>query len=153
MRPVVKTGLASLGAIVVGLLIVFALQRVIERQQTAERINALREELYRARIASDRCRSSLQTSEASLLVLGQTIDSLRSRVGEFEAMDRRGVPAERYEEYLGTFDQYNDSVAVWEGRERRLRAAETSCRATIEQHNELSDSLQRVLDEAGIETG
>lgn len=153
MRPAVKTGLASLGALVVGLLIVVGIQRVVERQQTAERITALREELYRARVASDRCRSSLQTSEASLLALGQTIDSLRTRVEEYESMDGRGVPAERYDEYLGVFDQYNDSVAVWEGRERRLRSAETSCRATIEQHNELSDSLQTVLAEAGILAG
>ena len=110
-----------------------------------------RDELYRARLSADRCRSSLQTSEASLLGLGLTIDSLRSRVDSFEALDGRGVPAGRYEEYLEIFDSYNDSVAVWEGRERRLRSAEVSCRSTIEAHNALSDSLQAVLSAAGIE--
>lgn len=151
-RPL-KTALASMGALALGLLIVLGIQRVLERQQTADRINALREELYRARVASDRCRSSLRTSEASLLALGQTIDSLRTRVSEFESMVQGGVPGDRYQEYLGVFDQYNDSVAAWEGRERRLRSAETSCRATIEEHNELSDSLQTVLSEAGILAG
>jgi chromosome segregation ATPase len=153
MSPLVKTAILSVGALVVGLLIVLGVQRIVERQQVAERINALREELYRARVASDRCRSSLRNSEASLLALGQAIDSLRTRVNEFETMVQGGVPADRYEEYLDVFDQYNDSVAAWEGRERRLRSAETSCRATIEEHNELSDSLQTVLTEAGILAG
>jgi hypothetical protein len=44
-------------------------------------------------------------------------------------------------------------VAVWEARERRLRSAETACRATIEGHNALSDSLQRLLTNAGIGAG
>jgi len=145
--------LASLGAVVIGLLIVVGVQRILERQETAGEINRLREELYRARIAADRCRGSLQTSEASLRSLGVAIDSLRGRVSEFEAMDERGVPADRYDEYLEIFDQYNDSVGVWESRERRLRSAESSCRATIEEHNALSDSLQAVLGEAGIESG
>ena len=153
MKPAVKTGLMSLAAVVVGLLILSTLVRVMERQQTAEEISRLRDDLYRSRVAADRCRGSLQTSEAALRGLGLTIDSLRSRVDSFEALDRRGVPAARYEEYLEIFDSYNDSVAVWEDREQRLRTAEASCRSTIEQHNAITDSLQIVLDEAGIETG
>jgi chromosome segregation ATPase len=132
---------------------VLGIQRIVERQRTADRINQLRDELYRARVASDRCRGSLQTSEASLRALRVTIDSLRGRVDEFEAMDRRGVPAERYDEYIEIFDQYNDSVGVWDGRESRLRQADASCRETIEEHNALSDTLQAVLVEAGIVPG
>jgi hypothetical protein len=153
VSPLIKTGLASLAAILVGLLMVVGVQRVVERQRTADHINELRQELYRARVAADRCRGSLQTSEASLRALGVTIDSLRNRVDAYEAMDRRGVPADRYEEYLQTFDQHNDSVQVWDGRERRLRSTESACRATIEGHNSLSDSLQSVLTEAGIGAG
>ena len=58
----------------------------------------------------------------------------------------------QYPDYLELFDSYNDSVEVWEGRERRLRSAETACRETIEMHNSISDTLQTVLAEAGIET-
>jgi hypothetical protein len=148
----VKNVLSVLAAVAVGLLMVFGITRVLERQQTADDINRLRDELYRARISADRCRGSLQTSEAALRSLSSTIDSLKTLVDDYEAMDRRGVPAGQYDEYLGVFDQYNDSVAVWEGREQRLRTAEASCRSTIQGHNALSDSLQRVLIEAGIET-
>ena len=140
-------------ALAVGAMAVSGSMRLVERQKTAAEINALRQELYRARVGSDRCRSSLTNSEASLRQLGLTIDSMRMRVDSFENMDDRGVPAGRYDEYLELFDSYNDSVAVWDTRERRLRTAETSCRETIEEHNALTDSLQRVLQDAGIEAG
>jgi len=132
-------------------MIVLGSVRLVERQQTSEEINRLREELYQARITSDRCRGTLLTSESSLLVLGMAIDSMKSRVDSFEALDRRGVPTGRYEEYLQLFDAYNDSVEVWDVRKRRLRTSETSCRETITEHNTLSDSLQAVLSVAGIE--
>ena len=153
MSPVARTGLATLGALVVGVLMVTGVTRVLERQRTADEINRLRDDLYQARVSADRCRGTLQTSEAALRSLSLTIDSLRSRVDSFEAMDGRGVPADRYPEYLGIFDAYNDSVEVWEGRERRLRTSESACRMTIEGHNALSDSLQAVLAEAGIDAG
>lgn len=152
MNPLVKNVLAVLATVAVALLMVFGVTRIFERQQTAEEINGLRDELYRARVSADRCRGSLQTSEAALRSLTITIDSLKTLVDDYEALDRRGVPAAQYDEYLGVFDQYNDSVSVWEGRERRLRTAEASCRSTIQGHNALSDSLQTVLIEAGIET-
>jgi hypothetical protein len=139
------------GAGVLGVMIVLGSVRLVERQQTSEEINRLREELYQARITSDRCRGTLLTSESSLLVLGMAIDSMKSRVDSFEALDRRGVPTGRYEEYLQLFDAYNDSVEVWDVRKRRLRTSETSCRETITEHNTLSDSLQAVLSVAGIE--
>lgn len=149
----VKVGLGVVAAVVAGALVVTGLNRAMERQQTADEINRLRDELYRARLASDRCRGSLQTSEAALQTLGMSIDSLKNRVDSFEALDGRGVPASRYPEYLEIFDTYNDSVAVWEDREARLRAAETACRETIEGHNAITDSLQAILAEAGIDAG
>ncbi len=141
---------ATLG---VGAAIVMGSMRLVERRRTDDEITRLREELYRARAGSNRCRSSLANSESSLRQLGLTIDSLRSRVDGFETMDGRGVPSGRYEEYLELFDSYNDSVELWEARERRLRAVDAACRATIEEHNALSDSLQRVLRDAGIDAG
>jgi hypothetical protein len=142
----------GLGGLVLAGLVVTTANRVVERQQTVEEIDRLRTELHRARVSSDRCRGSLVTSEASLRDLGLTIDSLRSLVDSFETLDRRGVPADQYPEYLDIFDSYNDSVASWAGRERRLRSAETACRITIQEHNAITDSLQAVLTEAGIET-
>jgi len=149
----VRSGLTLLAALGVGALIVAGSARLVERQQTAREISRLREELYRARVGSDRCRNSLVNSESSLQALGLTIDSLRSSVESFETLDGSGVPANQYPEYLVLFDSYNDSVEVWGGRERRLRAVEASCRATIQGHNALSDSLQRALQEAGIDAG
>lgn len=152
MKPGLRYALMLVGVVVAGVVITTAWSRMIERQETLEEIGRLRDDLYRARVASDRCRGSLQTSEAALRDLGLAIDSLRNRVDSFEALDRRGVPADQYPEYLELFDSYNDSVAVWESREGRLRSAETACRETIQAHNAISDTLQTVLEEAGIET-
>ncbi|MBT8488652.1 MAG: hypothetical protein HKN72_01490 [Gemmatimonadetes bacterium] len=151
MSPIVRTVLLSIFALVLGGLVIVGIQRIVERQQTLEEINRLREDLYRSRLTADRCRGALQTSEAALIVLRTTIDSLRAEVGDYETASGQ-VPQSLYDEYLGVFEEYNDSVQVWEGRERRLRSAESSCRATIERHNALSDTLQTVLTEAGIET-
>jgi hypothetical protein len=125
-------------------------RRLVESQRLTAEVNRMREDLYRARVASDRCRGSLVTSESSLLTLTATIDSLRARVDSFETLGNGQVPANRYEEYLGVFDSYNDSVAAWETRSERLRTAEASCRAVIESHNALSDSIQEILREAGV---
>ena len=150
MNPIVKTILLSIGALAVAGMVVLGAMRIVERQQTADEINRLRDELYRARVTADRCRGSLQNSEASLRGLSMSIDSLKRVVDGYQTGARGGVPAGQYQEYLAVFDEYNDSVAVWEGRERRLRTAESSCRETILEHNTLSDSLQSVLVEAGI---
>jgi predicted nucleic acid-binding Zn-ribbon protein len=152
VSPVVRRVLLALAAIAAGSLVVTGAMRLVERQRTANEISRLRDDLYRARASSDRCRNALANSESALRQLSLTIDSLRSRVDSFEAIDGRGVPANRYDEYLELFDSYHDSVTVWEARERRLRESEASCRETIESHNALSDSLQRVLEEEGIET-
>jgi hypothetical protein len=124
--------------------------RFMDQRNTAAEITRLREDLYRARVTSDRCRNSLAVSEASLQGLTATIDSLRSRVDSFEALGGGSVPTDRYGEYLSVFDSYNDSVAVWEVRSERLLTAEASCRAVIEEHNGLRDSIQSILSGAGI---
>jgi hypothetical protein len=153
VKPAVRIALGVVGAGLAGAVVFAAWSRILERQSTLDEINRLRDELYRSRVASDRCRSSLQTSEAALRDLGLSIDSLRARVDSFEALDRRGVPGTEYEDYMVAFDEYNDSVAVWDGRERRLRAADEACRQTITDHNARTDSLQKVLEAAGISGG
>ena len=152
MRAPARWALTVLGVIAATLLLVTGGQRIVERQRTTREVNRLREELYRARAGADRCRASLLNSESSIRELSAAIDDLRDQVDEFESGEggARSVPAAQYEEYLETFERYNDSVAVWESREQRLRATEASCRETIETHNALSDSLQRVLQEAGV---
>jgi hypothetical protein len=147
VKPILVASAALIGVA----LIVTGGMRVADRQRTAAEVNRLRDELLRARVSSDRCRGSLETSQASLLDLGLTIDSLRTRVGSFQTLEGGGVPAERYDEYLAAFDGYNDSVTSWEGRERRLRTSEASCRETIQGHNAISDSLKSVLNGAGID--
>lgn len=130
--------------------LIFGTRRFIEQRRFTEHMEQLREELYRARVSSDRCRNSLAASEASLQNLTATIDSLRSRVRSYETLGGGGVPANRYEEYLLIFNSYNDSVAAWEVRSQRLLTAEASCRDVIEEHNALSDSIQALLRGAGI---
>jgi len=152
VTPAVRAGLAGVAVVVAGGFMFLSIDRILERQRTEEQINSLRDDIYRSRVASDRCRGSLQTSQAALLELSVSIDSLKRVVDGYETIPGRGVPAENYDAYMVVFDEYNDSVGVWEGREDRLRTAETACRTTIEAHNILTDSLQSVLVAAGIIT-
>ena len=150
--------MSDLGKIALGVLVavstlgvlIFGGQRFMDQRRFRQDIEVLREELYRARVASDRCRGSLATSEAALQTLTLTIDSLRSRVDSFEALGGGRVPGDSYEEYLTVFDTYNDSVGVWDIRSERLLAAEAACRDVIEEHNTLSDSIQALLADAGF---
>jgi hypothetical protein len=124
--------------------------RLSERRRVTDEVSRLRDDLYRARVSADRCQASLTNSQSSLSVLRVTIDSLKSRIDSFEALGDGHVPADKYAEYLQMFDAYNDSVGVWGVRSDRLRTAEASCRDVIARHNALSDSIQAVLDRAGI---
>lgn len=154
MAGVLSAGRIAIAAVLLvsaGTLVVLGTRRFVESQRISAEVNRLRDDLYRARVASDRCRSSLVTSESSLLTLTATVDSLRSRIDSFEALGNGRVPANRYDEYLTIFESYNDSVAAWETRSERLRTAEASCRDVIEGHNAISDSIQRVLAEAGLD--
>ena len=150
MSPIVKNGLVGIAIVITGALVFLSIDRILERERIENQINALREDIYRSRVAADRCRGSLQTSQAALLELGVAIDSLKRVVDGYETIPGRGVPARNYDAYMSVFDEYNDSVGVWEGREERLRTAETACRTTIQGHNVLTDSLQAVLTAAGI---
>lgn len=131
-------------------LLVLSAVRLVEHRRLTEEVGRLRDELYRARVSADRCRSSLVTSESALSTLRVTIDSLKTRIDSFEALGNGRVPADRYDEYLQVFETYNDSVAVWDVRSDRLRAAESACRDMIDHHNAVSDSIQSLLDEAGV---
>jgi hypothetical protein len=139
--------LLSLSAAV---LLFVGIDRVLERRELTRRVTTLRGELFQARASAERCSGSLVNSESSLREFDDVIASLRARVDSFEALDPRGVPEDRYEAYMESFESYNDSVAAWESRAGRLRTAEAACRETVERHNALSDTLRAVLDSAGV---
>lgn len=145
---------AAIGVLALG---GFGVSRLVERRATIREIRALRDGVYEARIAADSCRFSLAVEEGRLQRFSQLVDTLHTEVRDFEALDPRGVPEERYDAYLERFHAYNDSVAEWEARAARLRRHESECRAIIEDHNALSDSLRRrvvdQLPERGGEEG
>jgi hypothetical protein len=150
MSDLGRIGLGVLVAVSTLAVLIFGAQRYMEQRRFGQEIEELRDELYRARVSSDRCRSSLATSEASLRDLTRRIAVMRSQVDSFEALGGGRVPAEQYDTYLGVFDTYNDSVAAWEIRSERLLNAEVACREVIEEHNAISDSIQYRLQDAGI---
>ena len=127
-------------------------RRIIEQERMAQEVERLREGLYRARTTAERCQRSIVAGGATVLgVLHARMASLRGRVDSFEALDERGVPQDRYETYLGTFNMYNDTASTWEERERQLQVADSSCRSVILEHNALSDSLQVLFSELGVD--
>lgn len=152
MSSKLKAAVPILLSISAAALLFFGLDRMLERKRISDQINRLRGDLVQARAAARRCQGSIANSEQRLLEFDSMLDSLRARVDSFETLDGRGVPQREYDAYLETFESYNDSVAAWEARARRLRAAEASCRTTILEHNALTDTLQAVLREAGIDT-
>jgi len=139
-------------AILAGVAIVVAgMINIVDNTRTRREIEGLRGSIYRARLAADSCRGSLMIQETRLRDFGVSVDSLRGEVRDFEALDPRGVPEARYDEYMEHFNAYNDSVAAWEGKAARLQADEAACRALVEEHNALSDSLRRRLVAEGTE--
>ena len=126
-------------------------RRIIEQERMAQEVERLREGLYRARTTAERCQRSIVAGETELVELKARLDSLRARVDSFEALDERGVPQDRYETYLGTFNMYNDTASTWEERERQLQVADSSCRSVILEHNAMSDSLQALFSELGVD--
>lgn len=150
MNKKLRTALPVLLSLSAAALLFLGIDRLLERQRITGEVNRLRGELFQARAAADRCRGALVNSEAGLRAFDQVIARLRAEVDSFEALDPRGVPEDHYDEYMESFESYNDSVAAWDARAGRLRTSEAACRATIERHNALSDTLRSVLVEAGL---
>jgi len=149
MRTPAKVALGVALAISSAAILYFGAQRILEQQSLRTEITRLRDGLYRARVAADRCQRSVVSEEGELQAFDGRIAEMRARVDSFEALDPRGVPQPEYDLYMEHFDAYNDSVAAWEGRERRLRTQDTSCREVIVTHNALGDSLKAILEELG----
>jgi len=137
---------------VAGVVVVVAgMMNIVDNTRTRREIAGLRGRIYQARAAADSCRGSLMLQESGFRDFDARVDSLRAEVRAFEALDPRGVPEARYEEYMRRFEAYNDSVEAWRARAARLRADEEACRALVEEHNALGDSLRLRLVEEGTE--
>lgn len=150
MNPKLRAAIPILLSLSAAVLLFVGVDRLLERQRISEEVTRLRGELFQARAAAQRCQGGLANSEARLRDFDEVIGSLRARVDSFEALDARGVPEEEYDAYMESFESYNDSVAAWDDRAQRLRTAEASCRATIERHNALRDTLRGVMEGAGL---
>lgn len=150
MNSKLRAAIPILLSVSAAVLLFVGVDRLLERQRISEEVTRLRGELFQARAAAQRCQGGLANSEARLRDFDEVIGSLRARVDSFEALDARGVPEEEYDAYMESFESYNDSVAAWEDRAQRLRTSEASCRETIERHNALRDTLQGVIEDAGL---
>jgi len=122
-----------------------------ERTREVDELRTLSEEVQEARVVADSCRRALVQQESDFHRFDRFVDSLRSSVDAYEGLDDRGVPRERYQEYLETFDGYNEAVARWDSVADSLRRSEASCRTLIQSYNALADSFRARLDSAGVE--
>lgn len=137
-----------LAAAAVVLLALLGGRRIVEHRGQVQELERLRSGLADLRADAEACQLAVRREEQSFARYRAEVDSLRREVREFEAMDERGVPAEAYEEYLEVFDDYNEAVPLWEERADTLRARELACRALVERHNALADSLQAFVERA-----
>jgi hypothetical protein len=141
----VKKLLLGLLALAVVASLAGSIWTLVDRNRTREEIADLRDRVARARISADSCTNVLAYDQMLFRQFDQVVDSLRGEVRALEELDPRGVPEERYDEYMERFRGYNDSVAAWERRAEGLRTSDAACRALIERHNALSDSVRGVL--------
>lgn len=120
----------------------------LERRTQLQELERLQNRLADLRADAEACQLAVQQEERAFARYRAEVDSLRREVRELEALDERGIPAERYEEYLDAFDDYNKAVPLWEERADTLRAREEACRALVERHNALADSLRVFVERA-----
>ena len=116
---------------------------ILERNRLIAEMQALRTALDGTRFAADSCKTALSWEQDGFLAFDRRVDSLRTRMESFQDPGRGGVPQEQYQEYLESFEVYNDSVEVWQVRADGLRDKESACRALVEAHNILGDSIRR----------
>ena len=115
-----------------------------------DRLRAMRGALTELRQAADSCRTALEREEARLRAEDERLDSLRSLIAYYEALDRRGVPADSYEAYITAFNAYNDAIAPRTFAGDTLQAHWRECRALAERHNLTADSARAIATELGL---
>jgi hypothetical protein len=144
-RPHLRTWLIMAGIVVV---VVLAF-RGLRGLGPGDPHEALRDTIAELRTQADSCRIEVNGGAADLRAYDRRLDSMRERVRELEALDRRGVPADSYAIYMTAFTAYNDSAAAWPPLEQAVRDLDARCRAVAEHHNILTDSLRRLVLPAG----
>lgn len=132
-----------MGALAALILAGLAGGRILERSRQVAEMQALRDALDQARFAADSCKTALTWEERGFRRFDRLVDSLRTKMESYEDPARGGVPQAEYNAYLESFERYNDSVSVWQDRADSLRAKEAACRALVEDHNALGDSIRR----------
>jgi hypothetical protein len=110
-------------------------------------MQALWAALDQARQSADSCKITLAWEEDDFLRFDRGLDSLRRVVEAFENPELGGVLQPDYGDYLERFDRYNDLVQEWQGQADTLQAREARCRALVEAHNHLADSIQAIREE------
>jgi hypothetical protein len=125
----------------------FAARAVGERDRQVDELEALGVALEQARAAVDSCGAALARERDAFLSFDERVDSLRAVTDGYVDPAQGGVPEAQYHDYLVTFETYNDSVDAWQPKADSLQASEARCRALIQQHNDLGDSLQKRREE------
>jgi len=120
---------------------------ILERHRRVSEMQALWATLDQARRSADSCKITLAWEEEDFMRFDRGLDSLRRVVESFDDPELGGVPQPDYEEYLERFDRYNDLVREWQGQADTLQAREARCRALVEAHNLLADSIQTIREE------
>lgn len=136
------------GAVVLISLVTGAVSIVGQMVDNSIRAQAeqLRDSVREARADLADCLDGLDGEERRFRSHERTTHFLRDRVDELEALDERGVPRDRYEEYLDVFDRYNEAVTEWERLGNALQDLSATCRAFAEEHNERVGALTDFLE-------
>lgn len=143
-HPVARAALL-LGVVAGIALGVVGVRGFLERRSQITELERMRSGLGDLRAAAEECRIAVEREERDFEAYRSEVEELREAVRAYEALDERGVPEDRYEEYLETFERYNESVPEWEERADSLRAHSEACRALARRHNLLADSLRDFL--------
>jgi hypothetical protein len=116
-------------------------------QEIAEDLGLEMEDMRRR---VDACLATRSRIELRFQAHVQRTSELRAELDSLEGLDRRGVPAERYEEYLSLVERFNEATRDWGVLSDELRAFDPSCRELISTHNLLGDSVRGLLEGEGI---
>lgn len=123
--------------------------QVVDNSRRAQ-AEELRDSVREARAQLNACLDELDTKDRRFQSHQRVTAFLRERVDELEALDERGVPQERYDEYLDVFDRYNEAVPEWERLGDSLQVISSTCRAVAEEHNTRVATLVDFLEEEGL---
>lgn len=115
-----------------------------------DRLEEMRASLVTLRTGADSCRAAVDDEERSFKAYDRDLDSLRTRIGGYESLDPRGVPADSFPAYIDLFQRYNRGVTLWEAASESLQAHWRACRAIAETHNAVADSARALAQELGL---